>query len=388
MAKSENLFKKYHRRVLKEGILKAVFCGVITGCAALLVSAFFSWFFGFRAGLWLSLGLFAVGVAVAAPAFYYLKFRPTTQQIARRVDELGLEERLVTMIEYENDDSYMAKCQREDAQRALGSVDHMMIKIVISTALILILSFAVFAGLSMTTVSSLYYAGVIPSGIELVKGEEIVPTYTLQYESGEGGEVYFYSDDVSGIKLVDGPISIQEGEDAPAVYAYAGLDWVFVQWSDGIQSPYRRDLNVQADMKVTAVFRALDEEVPPDDSEMDPNGDGDGEGGESNEDAPPSDGEGDPSQNADHQPPQNPENNASGQHSDTNKQVHDGETFVGDVYDDTYDRTMDRLGSDDNIGDDLKSGISDYLDGIDRSGGGNEGGDGGTGGTGSGQGGD
>ena len=96
--KTEELFKKYRSRLNKEAILRSLAFGLLVGLSALAVSAFIVWMTGFKA-YWISLVVFG-GVSVTAfLLFYFLKFKPSDYYIARRVDALGLEERMVTMKE-------------------------------------------------------------------------------------------------------------------------------------------------------------------------------------------------------------------------------------------------------------------------------------------------
>ena len=96
--KNSGLFKKYRSRVVKEGILKAVVCGLIVGFAVLIVTALAFWFAGVPWGLWLSIALFAAATGASVPALYFLKFKPTAKAIAKRIDQLGLEERMTAHV--------------------------------------------------------------------------------------------------------------------------------------------------------------------------------------------------------------------------------------------------------------------------------------------------
>ena len=118
---AKQLFQKYHKRMVAEGILKATLIGLLAALAVLFVTAAVCWFVGFK-GIWLSIVLFVVVLAATAVTVYLVKYRPTTRSIARRVDELGLEERLITMTELEGDDSYIATRQRQDAMESLNKV--------------------------------------------------------------------------------------------------------------------------------------------------------------------------------------------------------------------------------------------------------------------------
>lgn len=98
-------------------------------------------------------------IAAFVPIFYYKKFRPTTKDVARRIDRLGLEERIITMTELEKDESYIAMRQREDAKRKLGAVDAKQIRFRFSTAAAVVAAICAVLGVSMTTVTDLERAG-------------------------------------------------------------------------------------------------------------------------------------------------------------------------------------------------------------------------------------
>lgn len=389
--KTNPLFKKYHKRIVKEGVLKSLFYGLIAGSCALLVTALFSWFFGFRAGLWLALGMFAVAFLATALPLYFFKFKPTTKQIAVRVDALGLEERLITMLELEGDDSYIATRQREDAVHAMKSMDSMLLKIVVSVALIVFLTVSLVVGFAGgTAVSSLYYADVIPSGIELIEGSKPVHTFVCTYKVASGvstGTIVYCTDEwttsvgsiddpTEGLVPVEGDIEVKEGEDAPAVYAVPAVGYAFVCWSDGVRDPYRQDVNVKGNLEVSATFVLLGFDVedigqdvyfqpgPGDPSNNDGNGDGDGD----NESG---DGEGEGNSKGD--------DPANQRHDVYNQQIVDGQHYYGDSFEDAYNDAQDRLGSDSNISGDVKDVISDYYGNI-GTGGSGEGSDDGSGG--------
>lgn len=186
--KNSGLFKKYRSRVVKEGILKAVVCGLIVGFAVLIVTALAFWFAGVPWGLWLSIALFAAATGASVPAFYFLKFKPTAKAIAKRIDQLGLEERIITMMELEKDESFIAMKQREDALAAMKKADHMLIKVVVTTALVVAVSVTGAFGVGAGTVSALYTAGVIPSGMDLLHRVTAKDpgTYTVSYSISDG----------------------------------------------------------------------------------------------------------------------------------------------------------------------------------------------------------
>lgn len=379
-----NVFKKYHARIVREGVLKALFCGLIVGCSVLLVTAALSWFFGFKPGLWLGLALFVICTAGSMPIFYFKKFRPTTKAIAMRVDELGLEERLLTMTELENDDSYIAMRQREDALTALKGVDHLLVKIVVSAALIVSLAVVGVFGLGMFTVEVLNYAGVIPSAVELLRGEHIPKNYTLSYKVGEGeGKIVYYTDDWRDEEIVWDSAwteeeieekdyefthlqTVKEGKDGRLVVAEPSEGYVFLAWSDGVLDPYRQDFSVKHSIKVKAIFAEIDpgaeDEMLQQEMSFKPSEEKEGNGGKS--DVPPP-----PQQQQQQKPGPNDDPNNGGGAGDggsANENIRDGSTFYGDLYEDAQQNGMDRLNQESGRTDAEKGDVNDYYEGIKK----------------------
>ena len=361
---SSELFKKYNSRIAKEGVLKALLCGLSIGFSALILCGGLSWFFGFKEGLWVSLALLVVCTAAATPLFYYFKFRPTAKAIAKRVDELGLEERVLTMSELENDTSYIAMKQREDTVKALGTVNHMLIKIAVSVSLVVAIAVTGFVGFGMMTVDSLHYAGVIPSGMQLLSKEAVLRSYTLssQVASGCEGYIAYYPEDGRWDSLTmiaaEDTIKVEEGEDAPAVIALAKEGWIFVGWSDGIATPYRHDVSVGSNIKVNAIFEALKDEMPDDDEgELPENGNGgDGSGSDNSPGSSSSQPSGDPSEG---------ETGVGGMRNEGSQQIIDGGTYYGDRFHKAYEDAQDRMGQS-NYSDEMKDWINDYYDTIEK----------------------
>lgn len=365
---ADQLFQKYYGRIAKEGILKAMLWSLLIACSVLAVTIALSWFFGFKAGLWIGIALFAVAMGIAWPLFYCLKYRPTTKEIAKRVDALGLEERVLTMTELENDSSYIAMKQREDTVNALGKVDHMLVKIAVSVGLIVAVSVTATVGIGAVTTGGLYQAGVIPSGMELIQNSLPVPSYTLEYsvKSGTAGSIVYWVDDFSEEVEFDGKtIVVKEGEEGPRLYATCEEGWHFTGWSDGVKTPYRQDTDVHDKVVAVALFELIDEEeIPADDEVKNDNNDGiSNQPGE--ESAPPSPGSngvpGDPGDTDGNGP-------GAGGNSAPNNQIKDGSTYYGDEYGNEYGDAKDRLDTDGELPDDLKGGISDYYGSIEKGG--------------------
>lgn len=185
---TSEVFKKYYKKIGRESILKALLCGLTIGFSLMFVCIAASWLAGFKAGIYIGLGLFVAATAIATPLFYTFRFRPTTKKIAQRIDTLGLEERILTMAELENDDSFIAMKQREDAMNAMKSVSSEMLKIAVSVPLIAAVAISATLGTGMTVA-----AAVAPDGGKhFVDGLKEKHTYEITYTvEGKGWVIDF-----------------------------------------------------------------------------------------------------------------------------------------------------------------------------------------------------
>lgn len=252
----KQLFQKYYRKLNREGIIKASLIGLISGMAALFLAGILCWMFGYN-GFWvLILAFLAAGLPVGI-IVYDKKFRPTTRSIAQRVDELGLEERLITMTELEGDPSYIAMRQREDAMKSLSMVSADLLTIAVSVPLIVGVIVAGICGIGGTTVYAMYSAGAIRSGVDIIRDATAEPAVSYKVEYGVEGE---------GMIMGIATQKVYADEDALAVMAVPDAGYIFVGWSDGYDDAYRVDYRVNTDIEVYAIFEeAVD--IDPDDND-------------------------------------------------------------------------------------------------------------------------
>lgn len=411
---TSEVFKKYYKKIGRESILKALLCGLTIGFSLMFVCIAASWLAGFKAGIYIGLGLFIAATAIATPLFYTFRFRPTTKKIAQRIDTLGLEERILTMAELENDDSFIAMKQREDALKAMKSVSSEMLKIAVSVPLIAALAISATLGTGMTVA-----AAVAPDGGKhFVDGLKEKHTYEITYTvEGKGwvidftkkenaaliaamkerarqreidkangkevtedetlpgtfqsrlGIVYTASDETAQATMVlDGAnyedttytFEVTEGEEfGVKLMALPQKGYVFVGWSDGVTSPYREDMEATATKTVTATF----EEV------TDPGGGSKNDGQEQGEEPGDADsGNGSSSSSGDGSGDGN-NNNTSNSNGEGSKaapanQIINGETYYGDVFEDAYREMLERMKNNNSLSEAEKKAISDYLDSI------------------------
>lgn len=262
-------FERFDKKLRMESLLKSVLAGVAVGAAVAFVLATVYWFMD-KDGLLIALGAFGGCALLVAVLAHCTVFHPTTLRNAKRLDRYGLDERLVTMVELENDDSYIAKLQREDALLHLQKLDKKRVKLKVPLAILVCVAVFTVLCVSMTTVEGLSQAGVVPSGRDLfyqMFPVEPPDRFTVVYAAGTGGTV-----------MGDCDQRVVQGESSERVLAIADEGYMFYGWDDGSGNPSRVDDNVTSHKKLTALFVVVmddgegsDDEDEPDDV---PNEDG------------------------------------------------------------------------------------------------------------------
>lgn len=333
--KATETFKNHGKKLFIEAILRAALCGISAGFVATFIAALVLWFTPVN-GLWICIGVFAIVSLIASFLFYFIKFRPTDVTSARRLDSLGLQERLITMVEYQNDSSYMAGLQRNDAKSALSRLDVKRLKIFIPRAIVITLCICFVLGTGMTTVNALSENGVIDGGDDLLNSfieEQTTEYVSVSYVIEEGGIIEGDEEQI-----------IVKGTDAATVTAVADEGYVFKEWSDGYASPTRTDTEILEDVIYTAIFTELGDEEGEGE-----NGDGEGEEGDEPQDAPsdPQDGESSDGQNNNEGNPNNDSQNGGGSISDPVNQIIQNNEYYRDVIERLNDETGERLENND-----------------------------------------
>ncbi len=264
---NEQIIKTYRKRMAVSAITSSVCFGLMIGGGAAFIAALVSWLFSFN-GVWVAVGTGLGAAAIAGVLLYFLKFRPTDKQVIRQIDRMGLEERTVTMMDLAGDTSTIAQMQRADAHARLENVNREQVRFAFPAFTIdkyakIALAVALVLGVGMTTVCGLSAAGAIPSPNlnDPVRDNFILVSYWVE----EGGEIEGEADQILSL-----------GEDATPVVAVAEDGWAFLRWSDGNKSTERTDLNVTADLTVTAIFEEISDEGDDEDGDsLDQNTDGD-----------------------------------------------------------------------------------------------------------------
>jgi len=289
--KQNQLFKKYYDRLRFEGLIKSLIWGVIVGFSLGSIFVFMSIAFnGFATvgnydASWLiifliALGIWLVATAVAMPLFYVLRFKPDKDLIAARIDSVGLEERMITMNQFEGDDSFMAGVQRADAKEKLTAVSPKRLKIkafMLVPTIIASVLMVVFV-LSLVFVNVTVDTPLAWESYNRVVQEEREPDpdpefeyFWIEYLTMGGG--YIYGDVFQVVVL---------GEDGRTVVATAIRGNAFWRWTFE-PDEVRRYMATRQERGVTGIIVHLAEFVPDDE------GDGDDESDYEDEEPQPRD---------------------------------------------------------------------------------------------------
>ena len=299
--------------------------------------------------------IFGVLTLISVPIFYFVFYKPNTKEVARKLDECGLEERMITMTELEGNNSFIARMQREDATKALKNIEAKMLKFTTSIPVLVVLGCSCILGTSAAVVEGLYQTGIIEPGKNVIVNPVNQPKiYSIEY-------------DVNGDGEIDGDIyqSIEEGKNGTLVEAKALDGYTFVKWMDKDgntvgEEPTRMETNVTSDIVLIAEFQ----EISYDDSSEGDGDEGDGEGDEG-------DGEGKPKQGNDSSSGKDgKEKGDSSQGSGAsssykeNNQVYDGNHDYQSEYEAARDNAMGDMNGNGNISNDNRDIAGGYFDTI------------------------
>ena len=370
--------KDYKKRLVREKIVTSAAFGLTIGAGAEFLAALLCYLFDFK-GLWLPLTVGGGVFLLASVLLYFFKFRPSEKDVVRRMDTMGLDERAVTMYELKEEDSFIARRQREDAVEKVSSVSRDKVRssfplFALKTWAVVLLFTVLLSCAGMTTVAALASAGVIPSP-EILPNKDREKFCIVSYlTEGEG--------DIQG----EPEQTVGTGADATAVVAVADAGWMFSKWSDGVKDPARTDRKILEDFSVTAIFEEIpetsedadgeggsdaeegdaDKNAPldPDSESSSPADGGDGDGGEGNGEGDKGDGSGSGSGGQEGDGKGNGKGEGAGGGWSDGNQIIDGKTDYRDVRDIYYDQAMEIIRNGGELPDYLREFIEQYYGSI------------------------
>lgn len=394
-----NILNHFKQKLKKENIIKSLLCSLLVSALIFIFFQLFVWFF--HLNILISIIPSIISFGISFPLFYFKKFKYSEIQLAKRIDDLGLEERVITMTELEGNDSFIAKKQKEDTIKALKEVnpDNFKIRykkpsilsglIIGLAALVLSMSF-VFPNIQETIIARgepKYTIEVSAEGLGFVidyskyENQSLINAVSKKQEQDEINKInnkevvelkqfptvfsnrisvnYRCFEDIDATIVLDGAnfedISYRiKSDETHILRALPYKGYVFIGWSDGCASPFREIDNYSTDL--IALFdevSSVGEDLP--DKQEEP---GDEDGSADSE----SDGIG-------------PEGNGTGKTNNDNSwgdgakgspanQVINGETYYGDIFNQSYQEAVERVKNNPNLTDAQKKAISDYFESI------------------------
>ena len=346
------ILKEYYKRLIKQNLLKSFIAGLIIGFLFTLLASILSWFLGFQY-YWLSFICLPIVTLFATICFYFLHYKQTLKQMASQIDELGLEERVLTMTELKDDQSYIAKKQRDDTNKALEQIKPKFLKTIFSIAMIVILITVILLNGGMIAICALAANNVIDNGKDLIDYNEI-KYYDVVYEIEGDGEIF--GDIVQ---------RIEEGKNTVPVVAIANDGFAFVGWYIALDGksiyngyiliedkPVYTTTEVTENLTIFAVFIEIDE---------DNDEDGD-EGGENGEQGDP--GEPGSSNNNGENSGDSPNQGSSSGDYNNNDYIIDGKTDYGDYIGDASQNATEGAKGDSNLSGKGQGAIGGYFGNI------------------------
>ena len=390
---------KFRRKLKIESLIKSALYSLLVSALIFIFFQLFVWFF--HLNILISVIPSIISFGVSFPLFYYKKFNYSEIQLAKRIDDLGLEERVLTMIELEGNDSFIAKKQKEDTIKVLKEVNQANFKIrykklsILSglftalAVLILSMSFA-FPNIRETIIAHgepKYTIEVSAEGLGFVidyskyENQSLINAVSKKQEQDQIDKInnkeivelkqfptafsnrisvnYRCFEDIDATMVLDGAnfedISYRiKSDEIHILMALPYKGYVFIGWSDGCVSPFREIDNYSTDL--IALFdevSSVGEDLP--DKQKEP-GDKDGsDGGESDGIGPEGNGTGKTN---------NDDNWGDGAKGSPANQVINGETYYGDIFNQSYQEAVERIKNDTNLTDAQKKAITDYFESI------------------------
>ncbi len=128
------LFGPFKRKLFLEGFLKSLLSALISGAFEIFAISLF-YHIRIKETPWLTACI--IGTVLFVITFFvcfFFVYYPKRKKVARRIDDLGLQERASTLLEYRKETSEVFQMQRRDAVEKITSTDAKQLKLCIHKA--------------------------------------------------------------------------------------------------------------------------------------------------------------------------------------------------------------------------------------------------------------
>lgn len=164
----------YYKKLHKESILKSLMSASMIGFSLMIVLSIIFYLFTYN-GLIISLISGLLTIIISTYIFKTYVFKVSIKTIANKLDDLGLEERVLTMVEFSDRDSLISEKQRLTAQEKLANITpkHIAFKHFMRMSIVLALIFGLaVVSVTLSTVAALNKEDIIVTPEEELTIEE------------------------------------------------------------------------------------------------------------------------------------------------------------------------------------------------------------------------
>lgn len=172
-AQEQRILKEYQAKIKREAALKSAVLALIVGFFLSLIVSVISYVTLYNA-LWISLSVWLAAAIGFFMLFYKKVFRVSLKTTAARVDTIGLDERVITMVDLAGSEDFIARKQRENTQAALSAVSPRQLKTFVSKLSVLALSLIAFCSIFMMTFSTVRAEDYQPPVVEQSYEDKII----------------------------------------------------------------------------------------------------------------------------------------------------------------------------------------------------------------------
>lgn len=172
-AQEQRILKEYQAKIKREAALKSAVLALIVGFFLSLIVSVISYVTLYNA-LWISLSVWLAAAIGFFMLFYKKVFRVSLKTTAARVDTIGLDERVITMVDLAGSEDFIARKQRENTQAALSAVSPRQLKTFVSKLSVLALSLIAFCSIFMMTFSTVRAEEYQPPVVEQSYEDKII----------------------------------------------------------------------------------------------------------------------------------------------------------------------------------------------------------------------
>ncbi|MDE7100937.1 MAG: hypothetical protein K2O05_03685 [Anaeroplasmataceae bacterium] len=166
--------EKFKRKIMLEVLIKSLAIGISIGGSLASIIAIICKTCGVDIAVWFYI-LMGIALAALGSVMFYFILKPNEKEIARRLDkQLNLNEKAITMVEYQESQEQMAVLQREDTKSVLENTSVKKFKMKFHFALLLIPLLAI--GLIVSSV-------IVPLNATATDDPIIDPVYEVDDET-------------------------------------------------------------------------------------------------------------------------------------------------------------------------------------------------------------